>query len=880
MSRFLVTALASSLCLTASAFSAQAQSPVIISQNSQQPSNAIISETNLKNVKLAGQRAVISWGQDIEVETTDFIPHQDGFTWVGRTVSGSQFNKIILTQKQGVFAGFVNLEGQQIRLLPGIDAMQCRVDVMPSRKPKNSDKDVMLPPIAEDAIKKLSGELASSAISAISDPSKMTVIDMMILYTDGIEDEYTHQGVAAGIQNLVDVSNQAFKDSNIALRLNLVALKKTSYPDGNGLVAALEAMTYSEREFTGLAASREEYGADLVSLIRKIQPDSDACGVAWIMPSYSSLSKDYGFSVVDVGEFTGFDGEEYGCDNYTLAHELGHNLGCDHDRDHASGYGIFQYSYGADVPGRWATIMSYDSPQIGLFSNPSLVYTYYPYPDELENVTEDTDETTTEAEADEPVLYYIGDAQYANNAQTIMLTKDLVANYFPSQVRQQLWFPVWSACEAAAVRIGIINPPCSDCRSESNCGPLTGELHAYDCAGNESDNPVAISLNLAGSAEIDIFDAFPNACKICYVAFESADDFGVGYEKTVIGDKVYMLAGQKTVAANTGCSGVNCDVTSTANDYLNNIYNPDHLSYGDICIPLAISTPDWWTAISLINTTSTAQWLNVELNTGMNCPVALPAKGQKTFFVHELLGTLPDYGVNSATIRNAYGITGAVYFGRDKMAGARSLMPASANTLYFPFVADMKNWGSYFVLQNSGSPNITGYLDNGQSLGTNNFSVSTQLISNVADYAWSQTPAWFKIEGAAGMCAEEFMVSPDVESAIVTDPETAPSCCGTFALFEDGAERLIIINPNIYQTMVTLTYYDEQGKQVGDKAGYVLLPNASQNIYLTGDNATALEGATHVSYQATWPVVGYEVVDFTPAGASQVVGFDGMLSLK
>lgn len=871
MSRFLVTVLAGSLCLTGSALSAQAQSPVIISKNAQQPSSAIISEDNLKSIKMTGQRAVISWGQDIEVETTDFIPHQDGFTWVGTPVGGNFFDKIVLTNRQGAFAGFVNIGGQQIKLLPDAVSSQCRVNVMPNKKPKNSHKDIAIPPIAAQTLKKLSGELPSPTLS---DSSKMTVIDLMILYTDGIEQEYTKEGVAAGIQNLVDVSNQAFKDSKIALRLNLVALKKTTYPDGNGLVAALESMTYGESTFSNLKTMREEYGADLVSLLRKIQPDSDACGVAWIMPSYSALpSKDYGFSVVDVGTFVGNDGAEYGCDDYTLVHELGHNFGCDHDWDHAYGAGIFQYSYGADVPGKWATIMSYDYPQIGLFSNPNLIFTYHS--DTSTDVNTDSD-----ADADETELYYIGNEMYANNAQTIALTKQVIAAYMPSEVKQQLWYPLWSTCEAGQVRLGIINPPCSECSSNKNCGPLTGELHAYDCKGNEVDNPVAMSLNLGGSAEIDVKDAFPNACNVCYVTFNSADDYGVGYEKTVIGDnKVYLLAAQKAVSSNIACSGVNCDVTSTANDYLNNIHNPEHISYGDICIPLATATPDWWTAISLINTTSTAQWLNVEFMEGPTCPVALPAYGQKTFYARDLLGPSTYYS-GAATIKNAYGITGAVYFGRDKMVGARSLMPASANTLYFPFVADMTNWGSYFVLRNSGSPRITGYLDNGWSLGTKNFGVSAQLISNIADYAWSQTPAWFKIEGAAGMCAEEFMVSAYAESAIVTDPETAPSCCGTFALFKDGAERLIIINPSIYQTSVTLTYYNEQGEQVGNKAEYVLLPNASQNIYLTGDNVKALEKATHVSYQATWPVVGYEVVDFTPAGASQVVGFDGMLSLK
>ncbi len=87
---------------------------------------------------------------------------------------------------------------------------------------------------------------------------------------------------------------------------------------------------------------------------------------------------DLAFSVVN---------DDLGCSDYTLAHEIGHNLGCLHDRPNADAYidskgkilhtgfipvGAFPYSYGYGKEGNFGTIMSYIWPRIGKFSNPDI----------------------------------------------------------------------------------------------------------------------------------------------------------------------------------------------------------------------------------------------------------------------------------------------------------------------------------------------------------------------------------------------------------------------------------------------------------------------------------------------------------------------------
>ena len=60
-------------------------------------------------------------------------------------------------------------------------------------------------------------------------------------------------------------------------------------------------------------------------------------GYAEIPTSLTADTEALGFSVVDVQDATA---------DHLFAHELGHNMGCDHDRENTTGYRLFDYSYG------------------------------------------------------------------------------------------------------------------------------------------------------------------------------------------------------------------------------------------------------------------------------------------------------------------------------------------------------------------------------------------------------------------------------------------------------------------------------------------------------------------------------------------------------
>ena len=227
--------------------------------------------------------------------------------------------------------------------------------------------DALIPPVLS------SFEVASIAESSQAQaPIGTASIDIMVLFTPELVSSLGSIGsVETRINQLISLTNQAYSDSNMEMELNLVHSEQIN---ASNTADVLNDMTNGVGVFSSVSALRESKGADLVVLLRNFEyPLQTYCGVAWILGDKSTgiiplSQRTNGYSVVHDGESNG----SY-CSDYTFAHEVGHNSGFAHDRDHAGSSGLFSYSYGHDEVGIFATIMSYDSPEIGKFSNPLIL---------------------------------------------------------------------------------------------------------------------------------------------------------------------------------------------------------------------------------------------------------------------------------------------------------------------------------------------------------------------------------------------------------------------------------------------------------------------------------------------------------------------------
>lgn len=190
---------------------------------------------------------------------------------------------------------------------------------------------------------------ATQAGAGIQDDGSL--IDMLVVYTD---DARAGAGGTTQIQNLITVgineTNQSFANSGIAPRVRLVGMAEVSYEEtGNSSTDLGRLQNPSDSYIDEVHTLRNTYGADVVSLIVN---NFEACGRGYVMTSVSSFFEAYAFNVVERGCVT---------PNYSFAHELGHQMGMQHDWYVSPTSLPYPYAHGYAYPaGGWRTIMAYN----------------------------------------------------------------------------------------------------------------------------------------------------------------------------------------------------------------------------------------------------------------------------------------------------------------------------------------------------------------------------------------------------------------------------------------------------------------------------------------------------------------------------------------
>ena len=294
-------------------------------------------------------------------------------TWIGRSEDGSTS---LLTMGRDRFFARVVRKGRVIVFRPSNGTMIAETldpDMATSLDDDIAFPAASLPAAAADAGVPTTSLPAAAGAAAAGE----RIIDVMVLYTPGMLQLYPGDTIMIRIQHLVDLANQAFGNSGIHVRFRLVHIGEKEYADTGSMYTALDDLTGNRGVFSDVELLRDLHGADQVTLLRRYV--DAGCGLAWIMQSDDAR---HAYAVVHDGQRD--DG--YYCDDLTYIHEVGHNLGCAHDRDHAGFVrGMYDYSYGYQFQAGaswYRTIMSYDCAggcqRITYFSNPAVLYNGVP----------------------------------------------------------------------------------------------------------------------------------------------------------------------------------------------------------------------------------------------------------------------------------------------------------------------------------------------------------------------------------------------------------------------------------------------------------------------------------------------------------------------
>lgn len=280
-------------------------------------------------------------------ERYDDVP--SGVVWVGR-IDGVPLSTVTLAYDESRLTGTVVMPGATYHIRPAEVASDAPLSSAPLHLVTDVDQAALpreAPPVE---VRFSPQQLAAAADRPMEDSADQ--IDVMVLYTPLAA---ANAGGQAGIANLINLgiseANTSYAESGVAQRIRLVHSTQVAYAESGNFSTVLNDLRGGFGAFSGVPALRDTYGADLVALL--IHPSNpSACGVAFLMTQVSQAFAPNAYSVTDTSCVPGF----------TLAHELGHNMGARHDWYIDNGITPYTYAHGyvnALAGQRWRTIMAY-----------------------------------------------------------------------------------------------------------------------------------------------------------------------------------------------------------------------------------------------------------------------------------------------------------------------------------------------------------------------------------------------------------------------------------------------------------------------------------------------------------------------------------------
>lgn len=357
------------LALTGSAFGQTKSAKVfrISTQPAAMPTEARSSIASKREAEITFDQAAVSRVallNSIEIELFDGktflaelgsteIRSLDDSTWRGKIdPNGKMPGDVVLTFRKGHVAGLIFSPDAVYEIVP------------------RGDKHFLVE-LDQSAFPECAGEVKGEPARQIESPSggvdSGDRIDVVVVYTAAVRNSLGGDAQAQTIsQQAIDATNTSYINSRMRLRVRLVSAELTALNETGSFSSELSNL----RAHAPTATLRNDKNADMVAMLTN---STEACGIGYLMGGQGG-NPNNAFTVTARTCAVG---------NLSFAHELGHNMGSQHNPENGSGP-TFPYGFGHWVNGSYRTVMSYSNPctsgctRVPYFSNPNVIYNNVP----------------------------------------------------------------------------------------------------------------------------------------------------------------------------------------------------------------------------------------------------------------------------------------------------------------------------------------------------------------------------------------------------------------------------------------------------------------------------------------------------------------------
>ncbi len=313
-----------------------------------------------------------------------------GKSWLGWAGVGAERGRIVMTEVNGFTFAAITHDNKLYLIEPAQNASGYILynTSAPGMNELDFGNDGIIPSKATIEAK-VSGD--ADDISRPSAVGTIGTVDIGIFFHSSMRDRWG-LGLSARLQFLVQLYDTAMTDSLTSIRANLVHISEVTGTQTKTNAATLpdfkDGLNNADGDFSGVAAIKAAKGIDIVTYMRRFKASThSSCGNGWVNGTFTSTignpgDEPFGSNTVsddfDVDTPVGPDGRPTGgfslCSVFTLAHEIGHNMGNQHDIANTPDDGVFSYAHGYKVDGIFRTIMATGSDtRLGFYSNPSLI---------------------------------------------------------------------------------------------------------------------------------------------------------------------------------------------------------------------------------------------------------------------------------------------------------------------------------------------------------------------------------------------------------------------------------------------------------------------------------------------------------------------------